>query len=198
MYLVSLHGTGIRIHSSKRNILAEIVSTFAAQEALFTRHPWFNCNSIAYIWLFSKWPPMFSYEAYIPGFKSVTPSPHFSTIPAPSCPRIQSPSTTRDPIRPAFQKCMSELYSFAISCELVPSVLSLSYPQIPVALICNRTSPGPGCSIGASTILTWWSAVTWSDGFGCEALRWWTPLAPLIPFVVAMTTNCARRLILWQ
>lgn len=45
----------------------------------------------------------------LPGLRLVTPSPHCKTMPAASWPRIQSPSTTSEPILPAFQKWMSDL-----------------------------------------------------------------------------------------
>lgn len=45
----------------------------------------------------------------IPGLKSSTPSPHLNTTPAASCPMMQSPSNTKDPILPVFQKCTSDL-----------------------------------------------------------------------------------------
>ncbi|TLD03238.1 uncharacterized protein PgNI_12419 [Pyricularia grisea] len=45
-----------------------------------------------------------------PGFRVVTSGPVESTMPAASWPRMQSPSTTRVPIAPVFQKCTSELF----------------------------------------------------------------------------------------
>jgi hypothetical protein len=43
-------------------------------------------------------------EVNLPGLRLVTSSPHCRTMPAASWPRIQSPSTTSEPILPAFQK----------------------------------------------------------------------------------------------
>lgn len=41
----------------------------------------------------------------------------------------------------------------------------MAYPQIPVALICSKTSPTPARNIGASDILIVWLAVTFNEGF---------------------------------
>jgi hypothetical protein len=51
-----------------------------------------------------------------------------------------------------------------------PVVLQLSYPQTPVALICNNTSPFAGAYTGASCNFRLWSAVTCSEGFGSGVL----------------------------
>lgn len=64
-------------------------------------------------------------RSVLPGFRWFTPSPHCRTIPDASWPIMQSPSKTSDPMRPDFQKWISE-------------------PQMPVALTCSNTSPLPG------------------------------------------------------
>jgi len=48
-------------------------------------------------------------ELNLPGLRFVTSLPHCRTMPAASWPRMQSPSTTSEPILPAFQKWISDL-----------------------------------------------------------------------------------------
>lgn len=57
-----------------------------------------------------------------PTTRSSTPSPTLSTIPAASCPKTQSLSTINGPIRPVFQKWISELYKSSHQHFFAPSV----------------------------------------------------------------------------
>ena len=80
---------------------------------------------------------------------------------------MQSPSKTKEPMRPLFQKWMSELFTnqhLRTFQAHLPVGLG-PYPQIPVALMCRRTWPGPGAWTGAPSINTLWSADTTSAGF---------------------------------
>jgi hypothetical protein len=66
------------------------------------------------------------------------------TSPADSCPRMCLSSTTIGPMRPACQKCTSELYKHAKVGVPCPDLQLDTYPQIPVLLISTITSPSAG------------------------------------------------------
>lgn len=99
-----------------------------------------------------------------PFFTFFTSLPTSRTIPAASCPSIQSPPTTKLPIVPRFQKWISDLCSFHQR-RMFKLERMRMYPQIPVTLICSNTSFGPGFKIGAAAILMVWSLVTCRLGF---------------------------------
>lgn len=72
-------------------------------------------------------------------------------------------------------------------------VAANTYPQIPVALICSKTSPCFGSETGASTSFKQWSAVACNDGLGRGVLIMLPPFkavaAAAFRFVIADTSG---------
>jgi hypothetical protein len=64
-----------------------------------------------------------------------------------------------------------------------------THPQIPVHLICNKTSPFPGLWIGDSAILICWSAVTCKEGLLCFIIRCVTLVGVYVLCLVSSKSN---------
>ena len=104
MDLVSLQSSSIWVDTRKLNIFAKVVSAIFTEETMTARNARFDGHSIAYRSTLAHGVQDPLLVVYPPGLKLSTPSPTRTTTPAASCPMIQSPSKTRVPIRPVFQK----------------------------------------------------------------------------------------------
>lgn len=107
MALITLDGSVVRVYTGELNVFAKVVPTVQAEETFATWNAGLDGYAIAWNKVSNQsFKPI---TGLLPGCRLVTPSPHCRTIPAASCPNMQSPSTTNDPILPCLQKWMSEL-----------------------------------------------------------------------------------------